>query len=362
MPPLEAKNAREAEKVAAAEAAGQGARREGCRRGSRRQGRIGRSRHQHFTRPGCERAGLLLVRSTEPGGARRDCLGPDFALMSRGPAESPSEADIMPSYICTTCGVGYAETEAPRDTCPICADERQYVNPAGRAGRRSRRCTPSTSTSCAQPEPGLLGIGTTPQIAIGQRALLIERPDGGVMWDCTPLITEAAVAAIKAQGRRAGHGDLAPAFLRDHGRLEPGAGRRADLPARGQPRLGDAAGPGDPFWTGDSKTLTDGVTLVRSGGHFPGSTRAALGRRRRRQGRAVHRRHHHGGARHALGELHVLLPQPDPAQRTGGGADRQGGASLRVRPHLCGLVGPGAATTTPRPRCSAAPSGISQRS
>ena len=30
----------------------------------------------------------------------------------------------MPSYICTTCGVGYAETDAPRDVCLVCADDR----------------------------------------------------------------------------------------------------------------------------------------------------------------------------------------------------------------------------------------------
>ena len=29
----------------------------------------------------------------------------------------------MPSYICTTCGVGYAETDEPREVCLICADD-----------------------------------------------------------------------------------------------------------------------------------------------------------------------------------------------------------------------------------------------
>ena len=34
----------------------------------------------------------------------------------------------MANYICTTCGVQYGDSEAPPDVCPICEDERQYVN------------------------------------------------------------------------------------------------------------------------------------------------------------------------------------------------------------------------------------------
>jgi len=34
----------------------------------------------------------------------------------------------MPWYICSTCGVQYAETNRPPDRCTICEDDRQYVN------------------------------------------------------------------------------------------------------------------------------------------------------------------------------------------------------------------------------------------
>ena len=34
----------------------------------------------------------------------------------------------MPCYICSTCGVQYAETNRPRDRCTVCEDDRQYVN------------------------------------------------------------------------------------------------------------------------------------------------------------------------------------------------------------------------------------------
>src|SRR5262249_19063007 len=35
-----------------------------------------------------------------------------------------------------------------------------------------------------QYEPGVIGIGTQPQFAIGQRALVVCTPNGNVLWDC----------------------------------------------------------------------------------------------------------------------------------------------------------------------------------
>ena len=37
----------------------------------------------------------------------------------------------MPNFICITCGTQFAEMDAPPEHCPICEDERQYVNHGG---------------------------------------------------------------------------------------------------------------------------------------------------------------------------------------------------------------------------------------
>ena len=111
----------------------------------------------------------------------------------------------MPSYICTTCGVGYAETEAPRDVCLICADERQYVNAKGQSWTTLEDLQADHVNELREVEPGLTGLGSKPQVAIGQRALIIERPDGGIMWDCTPVISdEAHASALLATLHRTG--------------------------------------------------------------------------------------------------------------------------------------------------------------
>ena len=49
-------------------------------------------------------------------------------------------------------------------------------------------------------EPSLIGIGTRPTFAIGQRALLVCTAHGNVLWDCISLIDEATVTLIKGLG------------------------------------------------------------------------------------------------------------------------------------------------------------------
>lgn len=178
----------------------------------------------------------------------------------------------MHSYICTVCGVGYAETEAPRETCLICADDRQYPNPRGQAWTTLEELQVGHANEMRSVEPGLTGLGSSPQIAIGQRALVIERPTGGVMWDCTPLVTEAAVAAIRAKG-----GIRAIAISHPHFYASMVEWSRAlnGVPIYLHEDNRDWVMRPDPaveFWTGETHEVLPGITLIRTGGHFPGST------------------------------------------------------------------------------------------
>jgi len=178
----------------------------------------------------------------------------------------------MPSYICTTCGVGYAETEAPREVCLICADDRQYVNARGQRWTTLEALREDHVNELREQEPGLLGVGSSPQVAIGQRALVIQRPDGGVMWDCTPLVTDAALGAIRAKG-----GVKAMAISHPHFYSSMVDWSRAlgNVPIYLHEDNRDWVMRPDPviqFWTGESQVIADGISLIRTGGHFPGST------------------------------------------------------------------------------------------
>src|SRR5262249_45637239 len=50
--------------------------------------------------------------------------------------------------------------------------------------------------SYRQHEPGIIGIGTQPQFAIGQRALVVCTPNGNVLWDCIAMLDPATIALI----------------------------------------------------------------------------------------------------------------------------------------------------------------------
>ena len=78
----------------------------------------------------------------------------------------------MTSFICTTCGTEFAATGDPPGRCPICEDERQYVDPSGQQWTTPEALRQDHTNTVQTEEPGLTGIGTEPKFAIGQRALL----------------------------------------------------------------------------------------------------------------------------------------------------------------------------------------------
>ncbi len=178
----------------------------------------------------------------------------------------------MHSYVCTTCGVGYAPTEAPREICLICADDRQYVNPAGQGWTTSAELEKTHLSDIRSLEPNLIGIGAKPQIGIGQRALVITQPGGGVMWDCTPLVTEEAIETLKVRGGLRAIAISHPHFFAT---MVEWSKRLGGVPVYLHEDHRDwVMRPSDAikFWSGETFDLGQGVTLIRCGGHFPGST------------------------------------------------------------------------------------------
>ena len=61
--------------------------------------------------------------------------------------------------ICGTCGVQYA---APRDDCPICLDERQYVGWDGQHWTTLDELRAPGTGRVAEEGAGVVGVGTDP--------------------------------------------------------------------------------------------------------------------------------------------------------------------------------------------------------
>jgi hypothetical protein len=172
------------------------------------------------------------------------------------------------TVICETCGVEHAEAAG---VCAICADERQWVPAEGQrwtslgaladAGHRTR---------VRELEPGLFGLTVEPKVGIGQQAHLVQTPGGNVLWDPNGYVDDDAVARLR---------ELGPvvAVTASHPHMF-GVQVEWSRALGGVPVLvseADAswvARPDPAIRTWDRRhELTDGLTLIRIGGHFPGS-------------------------------------------------------------------------------------------
>jgi hypothetical protein len=106
----------------------------------------------------------------------------------------------MDSRICVTCGTQYSPGQAPLE-CPICLDQRQYVRHDGQKWTTIASMQANGYHNVIrEQEPRLIGIGTEPSFAIGQRALLVQTGQGNVLWDCISLLDENTVAAVQQLG------------------------------------------------------------------------------------------------------------------------------------------------------------------
>jgi Metallo-beta-lactamase superfamily len=172
-------------------------------------------------------------------------------------------------WVCATCGNHVPEVRP--EVCPVCADERQWVPPDGQRWTTLAELTAAGHRSdLREIEPGLTGIGTYPPFAIGQRALLVRTPEGGLLWDPSGFIDDAAVAAVREAGGLSFVTASHPHFYGAIAEWGRAFGAEILVPADDAGWLRPGAGTRVRTWSGTLGVLP-GVTLVQCGGHFPGS-------------------------------------------------------------------------------------------
>lgn len=212
--------------------------------------------------------------------SRRDLLGGGLAVaggLAFGGAlgrvatevvEGPALESI--AWICRACGTQFPPTGTAPGQCPICLDERQYVPSDGQAWCRMDDLRKSHRNEWTREEPGLWSLRTRPDFAIAQRALLVETPEGNVLWDCLSLFDEPTFQAIQAKGGLAAIAISHPHF---YGAMAAWA-QAFKVPVH----LHEAdrawvmrPGPLLRFWSGTRMALPGGLMLVHTGGHFEGS-------------------------------------------------------------------------------------------
>ena len=178
----------------------------------------------------------------------------------------------MPAFICTACGTQYSPSDVPPAQCEICSEERQYISIGGQSWTTLEKLADTRVNAYRQHEPGLIGIGTQPPFAIGQRAILVRTPNGNVLWDCISFLDAATVTVIDALGGIAAIAISHPHF---YATMVEWSRAFGDAPIHLHAADRDWVMRPDPaiqFWDGDALQLLPEVTLIRGGGHFPGGT------------------------------------------------------------------------------------------
>ena len=177
----------------------------------------------------------------------------------------------MPAYICSTCGTQFTPSEKEPERCPICDDERQFVPMSGQTWTTQEALARGYFNCFRQHEPGLIGIGTVPPFAIGQRALLLATSKGNVLWDCISLLDQATIGIVRALGGLAGIAISHPHYYASMVEWAHVFDAPIHLHA-GDRRWVMRPDAAIRFWDGDTLPLAPGAMLIRCGGHFAGGT------------------------------------------------------------------------------------------
>src|SRR5258708_32923383 len=88
----------------------------------------------------------------------------------------------------------------PPPACPICGDDRQYVNPDGQQWTTLPALQSAHANRFTQLSADLTAIITEPAFAISHRAYLIHTEQGNVLWDCVSYLDAATVAHVRRLG------------------------------------------------------------------------------------------------------------------------------------------------------------------
>jgi glyoxylase-like metal-dependent hydrolase (beta-lactamase superfamily II) len=177
----------------------------------------------------------------------------------------------MENFICVQCGTQFSEMAKPPLHCPICEDERQFVRHAGQEWTTLEQLQADHHNRFEEEAPQLLGIGTEPEFAIGQRALLLQSSGGNLLWDCISLLDAETIAEVNARGGIRAIAISHPHFYSsmiewaecfDAQIFLHSADREWVM--RKSTRI--------QFWEGPTLSLWDGLELINCGGHFEGGT------------------------------------------------------------------------------------------
>jgi hypothetical protein len=169
--------------------------------------------------------------------------------------------------ICTTCGTEYPGS---RHDCPICEDPRQFVGWKGQEWTTLGAMAGKYENKFEQDEERVFSIRSEPKFGIGQRAQVIQTPQGNLLWECVSLLDEPTLKQVNDLG---GISAIAISHPHYYATMVEWSRAFGNIPiylhedCRKWVMYPDA---NIQFWGGETKSLFGGLTLIRTSGHFKG--------------------------------------------------------------------------------------------
>lgn len=178
----------------------------------------------------------------------------------------------MTIWTCAGCGIEHPAAPSPPPACEICLDERQFVPQGGqRWTTQQEMAAAGYRSDVHELEPDLYAITVSPELAIGQRALLVRTAAGNLLWEPPALLDDNAIDQVAALGGvhvvSASHPHLTGASIQWSHAFD----RAPVLVAAADRHWIRRPDPVIQLWSGEENVLP-GVTFIQCGGHFPGSS------------------------------------------------------------------------------------------
>ena len=171
-------------------------------------------------------------------------------------------------WLCRTCGV---EHNTASSVCAICADDRQWVPAEGQQWATLEQLHAEGMRSRVSViEDGLAAIGSSPPLGIGQLGKLVCTDVGNVLWDPSGFVDDDAVAAVAERGPVIA---IVASHPHMYGAQVEWSHRLGGVPVYVNAADAEWVMRPDPVieqWS-DTLQLTPSLSVVRVGGHFPGS-------------------------------------------------------------------------------------------
>ncbi|NUS60541.1 MAG: MBL fold metallo-hydrolase [Lysobacter sp.] len=175
------------------------------------------------------------------------------------------------AWICNACGTQYAPSDAPPASCPVCEDDRQYVDWNGQQWTTHAELAQRFKLRIGD-DAGLLSIAVDGMFAIPQRVLHLRTDAGNLLWESISLVTDDAVDALQKAGGVDRIVISHPHFYSSMVEWSDALGGVEILLHAGDEAWVRRPSPNIRFWEGDTLALSNDVTLINTAGHFDSST------------------------------------------------------------------------------------------